>query len=40
MKSFVFLLSLLTVCQIVEAQQSSNNRKRKNDPQNVVDATK
>ena len=40
MKSFVFLLTLLTFCQIVEAQQRSGSQRRKNDAQKSADAAK
>lgn len=37
MKSFVFLLTLLTFCQIVEAQQRTGSQRRKNDAQKTSD---
>jgi GWxTD domain-containing protein len=40
MKRLLFLLTLLTVCQIAEAQFSSKNKKRKGDNDNVADASK
>ncbi|MFN8345839.1 MAG: GWxTD domain-containing protein [Spirosomataceae bacterium] len=40
MKRFVFLLTLLVFCQVVEAQQNSKNKKRKNDAANAADINK
>jgi hypothetical protein len=40
MKSFVFLISLLTMCQIVDAQQVSRGQRRKNDAQKTAEASK
>jgi len=40
MKSFVFLLTLLAFCQLVEAQQRTGNQRRKNDAQKTAEAAK